>query len=351
MPPNISVAMATYNGEKYILEQLDSLAKQTVLPCELIVCDDGSTDSTVNIIGKFTASAPFPVRLYINESNLGYSDNFLKAATLCNGDWIAFCDQDDVWLPNKFERVSGAIEGYSGDNLVLIGHTSLLSNGNLELTGQRLPDFKRDKYLKRASHFGFFCIVGFSMICRAELLRKVDSVLRPRVQSPSVRPGCDHWTGHDQWVGMLANAVGDIAYIAEPLALWRRHEFSLTCPPQPQTRREEAKIAMAALSPSPYFLNARMALESARAFRHISSNCSHPLNETLFEASIQFSKLADSFYSRGALYTAATISSRCSAFIAMLKKNAYFWPPFRALGWKAFIKDLVFAVGLIGIKG
>ena len=77
MNVNISVAMATFNGKKFILDQLESIRKQTVLPCELVVCDDGSTDGTIDIIEKFSKSAPFPVRWYLNENNLGYADNFL----------------------------------------------------------------------------------------------------------------------------------------------------------------------------------------------------------------------------------------------------------------------------------
>jgi glycosyltransferase involved in cell wall biosynthesis len=170
MQTQISVAMGTYNGEEHIIEQLDSLAKQTVLPCELVVCDDCSKDKTVNILRYFAASAPFQVRIYVNESNLGFSDNFLKAASLCKGDWIAFCDQDDVWLPIKLARACEMIELYSGLELVLVGHTSLVAKPNLELTGQRSPDYQQDKYMKRASNFAFWGIQGFSMIFRAALL-------------------------------------------------------------------------------------------------------------------------------------------------------------------------------------
>ena len=98
---NISIAMATYNGEKYIKEQLQSLSNQTSLPFELVVGDDGSTDATLDILKEFCAHAPFPVRIHQNQANLGFARNFLDTARRCKGDWIAFCDQDDVWLPDK----------------------------------------------------------------------------------------------------------------------------------------------------------------------------------------------------------------------------------------------------------
>jgi len=92
--------MATYNGEKYLSEQLRSLAEQTELPDELVICDDESNDSTARVVGLFAATAPFPVRFIRNEQRLGYYENFMKAAGLCTSEYIAFCDQD-VWLSEK----------------------------------------------------------------------------------------------------------------------------------------------------------------------------------------------------------------------------------------------------------
>ena len=79
----ISIAMCTYNGEKFLSEQLASILRQSYLPDELVICDDKSQDGTTSIIEEFAAKAPFPVRLYKNEVNLGYKKNFEKAACLC----------------------------------------------------------------------------------------------------------------------------------------------------------------------------------------------------------------------------------------------------------------------------
>src|SRR5690348_8403095 len=94
---SISVAMATYNGARYIREQLDDLAAQTRLPAEVVVCDDESSDGTVAILEHFAASAPFPVHIHRNSERLGYRANFMKCASLCSSDLVAFCDQDDRW--------------------------------------------------------------------------------------------------------------------------------------------------------------------------------------------------------------------------------------------------------------
>lgn len=99
----VSVAMATYNGAAFLGEQLASIRAQTLLPSELVVCDDGSTDDAVIILEEFARTAPFPVRIERNEKNLGHADNFLKAASLCRSPLVAYCDQDDVWAPKKLE--------------------------------------------------------------------------------------------------------------------------------------------------------------------------------------------------------------------------------------------------------
>src|SRR5688572_14133745 len=104
MTNKFSVAMCTYNGARYLKEQLDSFTVQTRLPDELIVCDDGSSDETCQIVSTFAASAPFTVRLEVNQQTLGSTQNFAKAIQLCRGDLIALCDQDDVWLPGKLDK-------------------------------------------------------------------------------------------------------------------------------------------------------------------------------------------------------------------------------------------------------
>ncbi len=108
----ISVAMCTYNGALYLAEQLKSIANQTRLPNELIVCDDGSTDDTLSILKKFNESSPFTVKMYCNRLRLGPTKNFEQAIQLCNGDIIFLSDQDDVWLPGKLEKLMKVFEDY-----------------------------------------------------------------------------------------------------------------------------------------------------------------------------------------------------------------------------------------------
>src|SRR5438128_2977881 len=101
MADKISIAMCTYNGEQFLRDQLASIAVQTRPPDELVVCDDHSADATCEIVARFAASSPFPVRLHVNEQNLGSTKNFEHAIRLCEGDIIALSAQYDDWLPEK----------------------------------------------------------------------------------------------------------------------------------------------------------------------------------------------------------------------------------------------------------
>lgn len=104
----ISIALATYNGERYLPQQLLSYASQSRIPDQLVVCDDRSSDNTVNILKEFSSEAPFPVVVCVNDYNRGTGVSFSRALELCNGEIIAFSDQDDVWLPDKLLEIERA---------------------------------------------------------------------------------------------------------------------------------------------------------------------------------------------------------------------------------------------------
>lgn len=115
----ISIAMATYNGERFIHEQLDSFARQSRLPDELVVSDDGSSDRTLDIVESFARSAPFSVRIYQNKINLGYALNFDRAIQECTGDMIFLSDQDDYWFPEKLARIEKEFAAYPQAMLIM----------------------------------------------------------------------------------------------------------------------------------------------------------------------------------------------------------------------------------------
>ncbi len=111
--------MTAYNGSKYIKQQLDSIACQTILPDEVVVCDDLSSDDTADILEHYAQSAPFNLKVYRNIENIGYTRNFEKALSLCTGDLIFLSDQDDVWYENKISGILDLNRKHLGIDVII----------------------------------------------------------------------------------------------------------------------------------------------------------------------------------------------------------------------------------------
>lgn len=126
----ISVALCTYNGEKYLKEQLDSILSQSVLPDEIVVCDDVSQDSTFDILQQYKNQYPEIFKIERNKENLGYVKNFEKAIMMCSGNLIFLSDQDDIWFENKVESIRNALS--ENPNINVICHNiELFSESNI----------------------------------------------------------------------------------------------------------------------------------------------------------------------------------------------------------------------------
>ena len=126
----ISIALCTYNGACFLKTQLSSLAQQSLRPDELVVCDDGSTDATVEILEAFAVRAPFKVRILRNPQNLGYVKNFEKAISACQFDLIFMCDQDDIWHPEKLHKCCTVFEEDPSVGMVLHDFTCINQDGS-----------------------------------------------------------------------------------------------------------------------------------------------------------------------------------------------------------------------------
>lgn len=225
----ISVAMATYNGARFLREQLDSIAAQTRLPDELVITDDASTDATTMVIRAFAQTAPFPVHLHQNPERIGYRANFMRAMGLCASDLIAFCDQDDIWAPDKLQRCQARLEE---PDTILAYHEAWLLDGDgtrreiawiLRLADSNPP----------SSVYPLVNPYGFSMVFRRSLLAFTDLWDRSRDNLYLDQP-----MAHDQWVFFLASAFGTIAYLHEPLTGYRLHGANTYGFTRPVTRRE-----------------------------------------------------------------------------------------------------------------
>ena len=225
----ISIAMTTYNGERFLEEQLRSLTDQTKLPDELVVCDDGSTDRTPEILAQFAKRALFPVRILINDPRLGWRKNFLKAASLCTSDYIAFCDQDDIWLKEKV----AVVESYLRRNqCVLLQHGFRLMD---EAGSDMSPDMDWENLELREAPWRHS--YGLTQVFHKSLLEFFD--LWELSQ--------DHFElgqrmGHDQWIRFLSSLLGDTLSIKEVLIRYRQHTNSVIGWWSPADRVEQRGI-------------------------------------------------------------------------------------------------------------
>ena len=145
----VSVAMATFNGETYLPEMLDSLASQTRPPDELVVRDDGSTDRSLDVVHDFASRAPFPVRVVPGGDRLGYAQNFVAASRACTGDLLFFADQDDSWRPEKLETVARTV---SRGEVVAVFHDFALQDAD----GRQIAPSYADVLAER----GFYPVGG-----------------------------------------------------------------------------------------------------------------------------------------------------------------------------------------------
>jgi hypothetical protein len=239
--------MATFNGERFLAEQLASLAGQTALPRELVIVDDGSTDATITIAEKFATSAPFPVRTVRNESSLGHGETFFRALAGCSGDLVAFCDQDDVWHTDKLAACVAVFENTPGVSLLV--HAGRVVDEELRPTRVRIPDIRRSRVVVGEKLSPWFVHRGFAMVI-PRWLRDIAAVAE---RPPAFRRVEYRLMDHDEWACFLAPAVGSVALVAQELAFHRRHggNFSiLEAPGMPvpgafrRTRRTDANLTV-----------------------------------------------------------------------------------------------------------
>lgn len=136
MKPRMSVALATYDGARFLPQQLESLARQTEPACELVVGDDGSSDDTLPILRSFAETAPFPVHILAGPGAGGVAANFARIAAACTGDVIAFCDQDDIWHEDKIACLSSLFE--QPEHAWLVVHDAQICREDGTATGRTL---------------------------------------------------------------------------------------------------------------------------------------------------------------------------------------------------------------------
>lgn len=214
-----SVALCTYNAEKFLHEQLQSILNQTVSVNEIVVCDDNSTDTTLEILKGYQQNYPSIFKIFKNLQQLGSIKNFEKAITLCTGDIIFLSDQDDVWLPNKVEVISETFANHSFVNCIatngfIINEKSIVNNN--VLTIWEVPKILKDhnislNFFKSICCFNNF-ITGATMAFKRELINEITPF-----------PNYKKLMHHDEWIALHSSYKKAFMFLNEKLIKYRVH--------------------------------------------------------------------------------------------------------------------------------
>lgn len=206
----ISIALATYNGSKFLQKQLNSILNQAMDDFEVVICDDCSSDNTMDILQDY-ANNDSRIKVYQNETNLGFKKNFERILSLCKGEFIAFCDQDDIWEPNHLEVLYKNI----GDN-DCIGANSLIIDENGISQNKTLLEYwpihvmpKNEKELFQHELYSNV-IQGTASLIRASLIKQA-------------LPIPEDIKYHDYWFALVAGLNDKCKYIGEVVLKYRRH--------------------------------------------------------------------------------------------------------------------------------
>ncbi len=216
MGMRISVAMCTLNGVQYLGEQLASILNQVRLPDEVLICDDGSRDNTLDILQSFYSQAPFQTHVHCNQPTLGSTKNFEKAIQLCTGDIIALSDQDDVWHPQKLAWIEQAFLRNPEIGGVFT---------NADVVDQNLRPF----------NFSLWEVVRFSK--KEQMLvqkgKALDILLKHLVVTGATLAFRSSWKDvltpipscwvHDAWLALGLAVFSNISIIQESLINYRQH--------------------------------------------------------------------------------------------------------------------------------
>ncbi|MFH0976226.1 MAG: glycosyltransferase family 2 protein [Spirochaetota bacterium] len=203
----VSIALATFNGEKFLREQLDSIYDQTYKNIEIIVSDDCSSDETVEILNEY--SKKFGLKYHINNKNIGFVKNFEAAILKCKGEYIALADQDDIWMPDKIERLVSEIEDYS-----LICSDAELIDDNGNRIAESFQRYSRN-YIADGKEFAILVFRNFVTGCTALVTK---DLIKRALPIPN---GIHH---HDWWLALIASKTNGIKYMKAPLIKYRQHQ-------------------------------------------------------------------------------------------------------------------------------
>ena len=212
-----SVALCTYNGEKFLREQLDSILKQTQMVDEIVVCDDGSTDSTRQILDDYHQNYPTLFKIFKNEINLRSVKNFEKAISLCENEIIFLCDQDDLWIENKVAFITNYFSNNSNIEVVATNGYGIDDAGKLLEVHSLwdIPQFFREENIE----IDYFKIVAFA----GNIATGASMALRKNFVSKIFPFPVISEFHHDEWIALQASSHHSFDFLQEKLFKYRIH--------------------------------------------------------------------------------------------------------------------------------
>jgi len=227
---SVSVALCTFNGERYIEEQLVSILTQTRPPVEVVISDDMSTDATLDIARRVaSAHGSAPVRILHNVDRLGVTRNFERAVAASIGDVIALSDQDDRWYPERVEALMAVLE--ANPAIRLVHHDAALIGADGKPLGHSLLDSLRVSRSERTLLDGG---PGFTALIRRNLATGATMMFRRELLDVAL-PFPASWV-HDEWLAVVAAATGGVRLIERDLVAYRQHEANQIGVQQPTLR-------------------------------------------------------------------------------------------------------------------
>jgi glycosyltransferase involved in cell wall biosynthesis len=215
----ITAAVCTYNGERYILEQLNSILNQSIMVDEIIICDDQSTDKTIEIINSLIKSNPGIIQFHINDENLKVNKNFEKAISLSTGDYIFLSDQDDVWKEDKVEHILEVFEQNPTAQGVFSNAYLIDDEGN-KRGSKSLWDkvlFIENTIKNQKELYSYISNVR-NMVTGATLClkRETKNFIFPFPDSRTMY--------HDEWIALILSFKNTLYYTTKKLISYRVHD-------------------------------------------------------------------------------------------------------------------------------
>ncbi|HXF45302.1 MAG TPA: glycosyltransferase family 2 protein [Burkholderiaceae bacterium] len=237
VPSKVSIALCTFNGERFVREQLESIWRQTRLPDEIVAVDDASADGTWAVLARCAAESPVPIRLMRNPQRLGYAQNFERAISLCAGEIVFLCDQDDVWMPEKIALMCVPFER---DTSVMLVHSdALLVNAELKPLGVRLF---RALGLTSAERAEEDSGNAFALLLKRNIVTGATCAIRREVYAHAT-PFDPNFV-HDEWLALHAALRGRLVRLEQPLIRYRQHQANqIGAPPLGSVARTRRLLA------------------------------------------------------------------------------------------------------------